>query len=53
MAIEADKIIERIDKEIDELKPYGFRNADHTLGMQMGLEIAKKIILTGDCGHTR
>ena len=50
--MELEDIIERINKEIEELKPFGFRNVDHTLGMQIGLEIAKKIILTGDCGHT-
>lgn len=53
MELDVNKIVERIDKEINEIKPYGFRNIDHTIGMKLGLEVAKKIILTGDCGHTR
>ena len=47
-----DELIARIDKEIAELKPFGFRTFEINEGMKQGLEIAKKIILTGDCGHT-
>lgn len=50
--MDIEKIVHRIDKEIEELKPFGFRTPELTEAMKQGLKIAKKIILTGDCGHT-
>ena len=47
-----DELIARIDKEIAELKPFGFRTPESTEAMKQGLEVAKRIILTGECGHT-
>lgn len=53
LGMKEQEIIDRIDKEIAELKPFGFRTPELTEAMKQGLEIAKRIILTGDCGHTR
>ena len=50
--MDQDELIARIDKEIAELKPFGFRTFEINEGLKQGLEIAKRIILTGDCGHT-
>ena len=50
--MDIEEIIQRIDKEIEELKPFGFRTPALTEAIKQGLKIAKKIILTGDCGHT-
>ena len=47
-----EELIARIDKEIAELKPFGLRTFELTEAMKQGLEVAKKIIITGDCGHT-
>lgn len=47
-----EEILGRIDQEIEALKPFGFRTPELTDAMKQGLEVAKKIILTGDCGHT-
>ena len=50
--MDTEEIIQRIDKEIEELKPFGFRTPELTEAMKQGLEIAKRIILTGNCGHS-
>lgn len=50
--MDLEDIVKRIDKEIVEIKPFGFRTPELTLATKQGLEIAKRIILTGDCGHT-